>query len=120
MGVLVMDHVNVDRFEGCLYGSLLLGVLRRYRHMHGILFDLGHVVGRARSKLQELGLEQRSAVIEGNFFESIPPGANAYLMRHIRSRLDGRAICASLVSLPQGDSDRGRYCLVEFTVPAAN
>jgi hypothetical protein len=40
-------------------GSLLAALLRRHPHMRGILFDLAHVAGRARSRMQALGLEHR-------------------------------------------------------------
>jgi hypothetical protein len=53
-------------------GSLLGAVLLRYPHLRGILFDLGHVAGRARVAMQTLGLQERCSVVEGNFFESIP------------------------------------------------
>ncbi|MGH8140688.1 MAG: methyltransferase [Steroidobacteraceae bacterium] len=101
-------------------GSLLAAVLQRYPHLRGILFDLGHVVGRARSGMQALGLEQRCSVIEGSFFESIPTGADAYVMRHIiHDWTDEQSVqilsnCRKVV--PAG----GRVLLVEFTVPTAN
>jgi len=53
-------------------GSLLSAVLGRYPNMKGILFDLGHVIGRAKEKLNAAGLAERCCVIEGSFFESIP------------------------------------------------
>jgi O-methyltransferase domain len=64
-------------------GSLLSTVLARYPDMKGILFDLGHVTARSKEKLKAAGVAERCAVIEGNFFESIPAGADAYHFRHI-------------------------------------
>ncbi len=64
-------------------GSLISAVLARYPGMQGILFDLGHVVGRAKESLKAAGLAGRCSVVEGNFFESVPAGADAYLFRHI-------------------------------------
>lgn len=101
-------------------GSLLAAVLRRYPQMRGILFDLGHVIGRARSGMQALGLEQRCSVIEGNFFESIPGGADAYIMRHIiHDWTDEQSVkiltnCRKVIPLD------GRVLLVEFTVSDPN
>lgn len=101
-------------------GSLLCAVLQRYPQMRGILFDLGHVVARARAGMQKLGLEQRCSVIEGNFFESVPPGADAYLLRHIiHDWSDEQSVqilrnCRAVIPL------HGRVLLVEFAVPAAN
>jgi hypothetical protein len=64
-------------------GSLLSAILTRHTHMKGILFDLGHVVGRAKGNLKAAGLSERCTLIEGNFFQSVPAGADAYLFRHI-------------------------------------
>src|SRR5262249_23620357 len=64
-------------------GSLLAAVLQRHPSLRGILYDLGHVIGRASDNIHTLGLDARCSVIEGSFFESVPPGADAYLMRHV-------------------------------------
>jgi hypothetical protein len=75
--------INVLADIGGGNGSLLSAVLARYPDMKGILFDLGHVAGRAKEKLKAAGVAERCAVIEGSFFESIPAGADAYHFRHI-------------------------------------
>jgi ubiquinone/menaquinone biosynthesis C-methylase UbiE len=64
-------------------GSMIAAVLQRYPRLNGILYDLGHVIGRAKATIQARGLERRCAIVEGNFFEAAPPGADAYLMRHV-------------------------------------
>ena len=46
-------------------GLLLVALLRRYPQLHGVLFDLGHVVGRARSGLAAAGLEQHVVAVIG-------------------------------------------------------
>ncbi len=101
-------------------GSLLSAVLRRYPQMRGILFDLGHVVGRARSTMQTLGLDQRCSVIEGNFFDSVPAGADAYLMRHIIHDWTDEQSVQILANCRKVIPATGRLLLVEFDVPAAN
>jgi hypothetical protein len=101
-------------------GSLLSAVLRRYPALRGILFDLGHVIGRAKASMRESGLEERCSIIEGSFFESVPPGADAYLMRHIiHDWTDDQSVqilrnCRKVIPAD------GRVLLVEFAVPAAN
>ncbi len=64
-------------------GSLLTTVLQKHNHLRGILYDLPGVAVRARERISALELADRCEVIGGSFFESIPPGADAYLMRHI-------------------------------------
>jgi hypothetical protein len=101
-------------------GSLLSSVLRRYPHLRGILFDLGHVIGRAKAGIRELGLEQRCSVIEGNFFESVPSGADAYLMRHIIHDWTDEQSVQILSNCRKVIPMHGRVLLVEFAVPPAN
>jgi hypothetical protein len=64
-------------------GSVVTALLRRYPAMQGVLFDLPGVVERARANIEAAGLEGRCQRVAGNFFEAVPPGADAYLMRHI-------------------------------------
>jgi SAM-dependent methyltransferase len=101
-------------------GSLLVATLQRYPHLRGLLYDLGHVAGRARDAIRALGLQARCAVMEGNFFETIPAGADLYLMRHvIHDWTDDQSVqilrnCRKVVP------PHGRILLVEFGVPPAN
>jgi hypothetical protein len=101
-------------------GSLLAGVLGRYPEMRGLLLDLGHVVGRAAEQLKQAGLASRCQVIEGSFFETVPPGADAYLMRHIiHDWTDDQSLqilghCRAVMPAD------GRLLLVECVVPAGN
>ena len=64
-------------------GSVLTPVLKKHPAMRGILFDMPGVVERAKANIQAAGLADRCQVIGGSFFESVPAGADAYLMRHI-------------------------------------
>jgi O-methyltransferase domain len=101
-------------------GSLIGSVLQRYPKLNGILFDLGHVVGRARESLKAYGIGDRCSVIEGSFFESVPGGADAYLFRHIiHDWTDEQSIhilsnCRKVIP---GD---GRLLIVEAVVPTGN
>ena len=64
-------------------GGKLAGILRRYPAMRGILFDLPHVVERARPVLAAAGLSTRCDIQGGDFFERAPVGADAYMLGHI-------------------------------------
>lgn len=101
-------------------GSLLGAVLQRYPSLKGILYDLGHVTGRAREALQALGLEKRCSIAEGNFFESVPAGADAYLMRHVIHDWTDEQSVQILSNCRKVIPPHGRILLVEFSVPSAN
>ena len=64
-------------------GALLGAILQRCPHSKGILFDLEHVVAGARPELERAGVADRCAIVPGSFFETVPPGADAYIMKSI-------------------------------------
>src|ERR1035438_1778508 len=66
-------------------GSVITAILKKYPAMQGIIFDLSGVMERTKANLKVAGLEGRCRIVPGNFFQAVPPGADAYLMRHIRS-----------------------------------
>jgi hypothetical protein len=101
-------------------GSLLSAVLPRYPHMKGILFDLGHVVGRTKEKLKAAGLAERCSVIEGNFFESIPAGADAYLFRHIIHDWTDEQCIQILGHCRKVIPANGKLLVADCVVPAGN
>ena len=101
-------------------GSLLLSALERYPHLQGILYDLPHVVERAKSRILSSPAAARCETIGGSFFERVPPGADAYLMRHIiHDWNDEKAsvILRNCTSAMRADS---RLLLVESVIPPGN
>ena len=65
------------------HGAVLCEVLSRYPNMKGILFDMPNVVQEATCHICNLKMDDRCQTISGDFFESIPAGADAYYMQHI-------------------------------------
>jgi ubiquinone/menaquinone biosynthesis C-methylase UbiE len=101
-------------------GSLLSAVLHRYPRMKGILFDLDHVVARTKEKLLADGLSDRCSIVEGSFFESVPKGADAYLLRHIIHDWTDEQSVQILKNCRKVVPPDGRVLLVEFAVPRGN
>jgi hypothetical protein len=64
-------------------GLLLSAILAANPRLRGILFDLPRVVERALPQLGAAGVAERCAIRSGDFFESVPTGADAYMMSHI-------------------------------------
>ena len=62
-------------------GTLLAALLAAYPSLRGVLFDQPHVVEGAAAVLGELA--ERCEVVGGSFFDSVPPGADAYLLKWI-------------------------------------
>jgi hypothetical protein len=61
--------------------------------MKGILFDMPAVVESAAEVIEGYGLNGRCQIVGGDFFSSVPAGADAYIMRHvIHDWEDNRAV----------------------------
>ena len=101
-------------------GSLLSAVLHRYPKMKGLLFDLSHVVSRTRERVRAEGVADRCSIVEGSFFDSVPKGADAYLLRHIIHDWTDEQSIQILKNCRKAVPAHGRILLVEFAVPRGN
>jgi hypothetical protein len=101
-------------------GSLIGAVLNRYPKLRGLLLELGHVAGRARESLKVYGVEGRCSVIEGNFFESVPEGADTYLFRHIIHDWTDEQSVQILNNCRKVIPKNGKLLIVEAVVPTGN
>lgn len=101
-------------------GSLLSSVLKTYPKMKGMLYDLPGVVERARGGLQAAGLADRCEVIGGSFFESVPAGADAYLMRHIIHDWDDEKSITILKNVHRAMRADARLLVIEGVIPPGN
>lgn len=63
-------------------GALLRDILAATPGLHGVLFDLPQVVARA-SEILTGDIAARCQIVGGDFFESVPEGVDAYLMKGI-------------------------------------
>jgi hypothetical protein len=102
-------------------GHLLTTILQAHPHLRGVLYDLPHVAQQARALIADRGLSDRCTVMEGNFFESVPPGGDAYMMSHIIHDWD-EARCLTLLEhcrrvLP---TPNGRLLILEMVIPPGN
>ena len=64
-------------------GAFLIELARRNAHLRGTVLDLPHVAGRAREMVRRAKLQDRIIVDEGSFFDTIPMGADAYVLSAI-------------------------------------
>jgi len=101
-------------------GSLLASVLQRYPQLKGVLFDLDHVARRARESFARCGLTDRCRVIEGSFFEGVPAGADAYLLRHVLHDWTDEQCVLILGHCRKVIPPHGRLLVVECIVPEGN
>jgi hypothetical protein len=64
-------------------GTLIREVLSRYPHIRATLFDRPDVVEQAKNRIRDAALVDRVDFVGGSFFESVPAGADAYILKSI-------------------------------------
>jgi hypothetical protein len=101
-------------------GSLLIATLQRNAALRGVLYDRPDVVGRARETVRAAGLEGRCRLVGGNFFESVPEGGDAYLMRHIIHDWDDVRCQVILGHCRRAVGPGGRLLIVDTVIPPGN
>ncbi len=65
------------------HGLLLASILKANPDMRGILFEMPHVLEGAQILLAQHGVKSRCEVAGGDFFAAVPPGGDAYILKHI-------------------------------------
>ena len=116
------DFTGIDTLAdiGGGNGSLLIATLKRYPDLKGMLFDLDHVATRAEDPIHSAGLADRCSIRQGSFFEALPPGADAYLFRHIIHDWTDEQSFRILRNCRDVIPANGRLLVVEPVVPPGN
>ena len=94
-------------------GRLLATILERYPRLRGILFDQPHVIEDARQILEEVGVVDRCELVGGSFFDAVPAGGDAYVLRNIIHDWEDDQAVAILTSCRRAMTDGARLVLVE-------
>lgn len=98
-------------------GTLLLAVLRENAHLSGTLFDLPDVAAEARTHCAEAGLLDRCSIASGSFFDSVPPGADVYLLCRILHDWNDHTCVRILQACAQAMNPHSRLLIVEKVLP---
>lgn len=101
-------------------GSLLTEILLRYPSMQGVLFDLHHVAERAIQNIESAGVGERCRTIAGSFFDAVPDGADAIVLRHIIHDWPDEDAVRILANCASALAPSGRVLVVEMLVPEDN
>ncbi len=104
------------------HGHVLTSVLRQYPAMRGVLFDLEHVIAGAAPLIEASGVADRVETASGDFFEAVPPGGDAYIMKNIIHDWDDERATPILTNIWNAFEGRrdGRVILLEAVIPPGN
>ncbi|MCW5605370.1 MAG: methyltransferase, partial [Burkholderiales bacterium] len=99
------------------HGELLASILKAYPTASGVLFDLPHAASGARAHLAAAGVAERCTFVEGDFFVSVPPGADAYLLKSVLHDWNDEDGTRILACCRRAMHDAAVLLLVERVVP---
>jgi hypothetical protein len=88
--------------------------------VNGIVFDSPHVVVGAEEAIRKADLMGRCRAIGGDFFQSVPAGGDAYLMKHIIHDWPDDKATTILRNCRKGVNPGGKLLLVELVIAPGN
>lgn len=109
VGEVVADLGGAD-------GSLLVQLLTRWPGRRGILYDLPGSVAAAHRKVHAAGLDDRVAIMAGDFFRKVPP-ADVYILSAVLQ--DWNDCCASriLANIKAAAPKHARLVVIDMVAP---
>ncbi len=99
------------------HGSLIASILKANPQMKGVLFDAPSVAEGAQSRIEVEGVADRCEVVAGDFFQSVPGGGDAYILKWIIHDWDDERSITILRNCHRAMTENGKLLLVEAVVP---
>jgi hypothetical protein len=110
-------HTLVDVAGG--HGLLLATILDRNPHIKAMLYEIPPVIEGAKTGPLTPFLD-RCQLIKGDMFSSVPPGADAYIMKHIIHDWPDELCLKILKGCRAGVNAGGKLLVVDAVIPAGN
>ncbi len=101
-------------------GALAAAILRENPQMSAVLFDRPTVIERADKRLQELGIADRCELVGGDFFVSVPGGADTVTLKDIIHDWDDERSRAILSNIRRAMDKTARLLVIERLIPPGN
>lgn len=101
------------------YGEMLAYALRANPDATGILFDLPMAVAGASEHFEKnhRDLDGRCTFVPGDFFEAVPPGADAYILKSVIHDWNDERSAQILANCRRAMTDNARLLLIEPVLP---
>ncbi|HXL22860.1 MAG TPA: methyltransferase [Candidatus Dormibacteraeota bacterium] len=123
-GPAVADAYNFTAIRSIVdiaggHGFLLATILQRNPNMRGTLYEMPHVLeGAKKGPLQPL--MERCVFASGDMFSSVPPGADAYIMKHIIHDWTDDLCLQILTACRKGVNSGGKLLVVDTVIQPGN
>jgi len=100
------------------HGQLLSAILARNPHLSGVLFDLPAGIAAARAGVG--GALPRGELVAGDFFESVPAGADTYILKKVIHDWGDERAAAILRNCRSAMLPTGKVLVAETIIPPGN
>jgi C-methyltransferase len=99
-------------------GSLLAAILDAYPQLHGTVLEIADLEQPALDFLSARGLRDRAQVVVGDFLESVPAGADVYLVKNSLWNWDDARALSIMENVRRAIGDRtdARFVIVEYVI----
>ncbi|MGH9188081.1 MAG: methyltransferase [Acidimicrobiales bacterium] len=99
-------------------GALVAAILSAHPDLQAVLFDTELGLEDAPRLLETEGVTDRCRVVAGNFFEDVPDGADAYVLKSVIHDWDDERSIAILANCRRAMPVDGTLLIVEPVMPA--
>src|SRR5687768_9060875 len=99
------------------HGSLLRLTLEQNRSARGTLFDQPNVIDEAKGAIAAAGLADRVELVGGSFFEKVPAGGDAYLLKYILHDWDDARCELILKNVRKAIAAGGKLLIFDTVIP---
>ncbi|MCB9845569.1 MAG: methyltransferase [Phycisphaeraceae bacterium] len=99
------------------HGQLLAAILHAAPSARGVLFDLPHALQGARDLMLRESIAHRCDVVAGDFFEAVPPAADAYVIKSVLHDWNDDRCVSILRTCREAMTPVSRLLIVEQVLP---
>jgi hypothetical protein len=97
-------------------GAFLSAMLKAAPHVTGRVYDRSTTELAAQARFEQQGVADRAAHVCGNFFESVPAGADLYTIKHVLHDWDDASALQILRNIRDAVPAHGKLLIVEGSV----
>jgi hypothetical protein len=98
-------------------GGLISAVLKAFPNVRGILVDRPESIARAQARFQSPELEGRCELLASDLCDSVPAGADIYILKHVLHGYRDEAAAGILRNCRCVVPQAGRLLIIEFVLP---
>jgi O-methyltransferase domain len=102
------------------HGLLLSAILANHPLLRGVLFDQPHVVAGSEPVLRAAGVADRCQVVGGDFFEAVPSGGDAHVLKFVLHDWEDDHATVILRNCRRAIAPNGKLLVIESEISPPN